>query len=870
MLSTTIFLGVVGLDCWLFWRVIFGGRPGRPEATQLTGLEEVFAALLAAVIATSWAGLVLAELGVFSLGRLSAILVAIGLALAVWASHKRIALRPLRGFRVDRYDVGAAVLAVLVAVLYARPGEHVVGGWDPGVYVNTGVSIARTGGIVITDSALGGVDQEDWAPLLYGEGNPPLHYGVRMPGFVVRDVESAAVLPQFFHVLPVWVAVLYEIGGTHLALLATPLFGWLSVVALYLLGRRLIHPGAGLLAMGLLAINISQVWFARNAFADIIVQFWLLSGFWILAVFVHSLDNNRGLAIAAAMIGGACFGFSHLVKLDAFVGPPVVLGFVVYCWLTGGAGRAHACFLAIYLILCVHTILHGYFFCLPYVCDVLGLFGVYIRIGLVVLASAVPLLLLVFWQRKRLARAAGRLSRHRAWLNGALVALVLFAGVYAYFVRPLQADLGGMDEEELAKQGEVIALLHPIALEPQTRSSRGQEVRTYVEEGILRMGWYLTPLGVWLGIAGFLYWATDRLTLSSAPLLLGALVNSVLVFYRGAIVSQFFWAFKRYVPLVVPSFILFIAFLVRELWPKQHSRWLQGIVPITIIVFLGFSYLSGSVMFWAHVEWEGVVDDVAELAAGLHENGVVLFQRSTPSIILSTPLTYVHDVEAFLLKGGAENDARLQEAVDRWHREGRAVYWIVSSSGAAPDSLGAVALVDEYDLSWPHVPELLDKLPDSISSIPARVSVYLVLDEDGGPDHYLDVSLGNEVTLVGYDLEDTEVRSGGKLYLTLYWRARESMNTDYTVFTHLIGDDGTIWGQRDSQPASGWRPTSGWAAGETVSDPIVIPVKPEAPQGVYRLQAGLYDLATMERLPVLGEGGEPVGDVVLLETIRVE
>jgi hypothetical protein len=127
--------------------------------------------------------------------------------------------------------------------------------------------------------------------------------------------------------------------------------------------------------------------------------------------------------------------------------------------------------------------------------------------------------------------------------------------------------------------------------------------------------------------------------------------------------------------------------------------------------------------------------------------------------------------------------------------------------------------------------------------------------------------LGQSVALLGYDLTPATVRPGETLHLTLYWQAQAEMETSYTVFTHLLDSQQRIWGQKDSLPLSGARPTTGWLPGEVIADEYVIPVQHDAPPGGYTIEVGMYDAATGARLPVHDAQGRPVpGDRVLLDT----
>jgi hypothetical protein len=113
--------------------------------------------------------------------------------------------------------------------------------------------------------------------------------------------------------------------------------------------------------------------------------------------------------------------------------------------------------------------------------------------------------------------------------------------------------------------------------------------------------------------------------------------------------------------------------------------------------------------------------------------------------------------------------------------------------------------------------------------------------------------------------------AGDALHLSLYWQADAPTDVPYTVFTHLVGPDGQLYGQWDNPPVWGTYPTTDWLPGENVVDRYEIPVNPDAPPGNYRLLVGVYDPSTGARLPVIDDLGEPVGDHIRLEqeiTIR--
>jgi len=108
--------------------------------------------------------------------------------------------------------------------------------------------------------------------------------------------------------------------------------------------------------------------------------------------------------------------------------------------------------------------------------------------------------------------------------------------------------------------------------------------------------------------------------------------------------------------------------------------------------------------------------------------------------------------------------------------------------------------------------------------------------------------------LLGYDLALGPYTSDQPISITLYWRALEGATAaDYTVFAHILAADGHLVGQHDGPPAAGGRPTPGWLPGEIITDRHEMTFR-ELYTGQARIEVGLYDSETMERVPT--ESGE--------------
>ena len=152
-----------------------------------------------------------------------------------------------------------------------------------------------------------------------------------------------------------------------------------------------------------------------------------------------------------------------------------------------------------------------------------------------------------------------------------------------------------------------------------------------------------------------------------------------------------------------------------------------------------------------------------------------------------------------------------------------------------------------------------------------RLAAYAVPEQmPSAPAHMLDVPLqnpesGDEVTLLGYSLGGGRLAAGDVAKVALFWQADQTPSRRYKVFLHVLDGNDQIVGQRDSEPGGGVRLTTLWQPGETIADPYGVLIHPATPPGEYRVEVGMYDPETGQRLTT--PGGE---SQVWLEPLTVE
>jgi hypothetical protein len=189
---------------------------------------------------------------------------------------------------------------------------------------------------------------------------------------------------------------------------------------------------------------------------------------------------------------------------------------------------------------------------------------------------------------------------------------------------------------------------------------------------------------------------------------------------------------------------------------------------------------------------------------------------------------------------------------------------------------GAIAPM-EYELPTPAVGDVF--VPSVATGLPARCGWLagepascslppITLTGDSIPKDA--VNFNDQLVLRAATLETPRVARGENVNVTLEWQALRSMAESYTVFVHLVGPDGVLYGQRDYWPMEGTRLTSSWQPGEIIRDPYRVLLPPDAPPGEYAIHIGLYLLDTLERLPVLNAAGQPVDNKFVVAGLVVK
>jgi hypothetical protein len=131
-----------------------------------------------------------------------------------------------------------------------------------------------------------------------------------------------------------------------------------------------------------------------------------------------------------------------------------------------------------------------------------------------------------------------------------------------------------------------------------------------------------------------------------------------------------------------------------------------------------------------------------------------------------------------------------------------------------------------------------------------------------------DANLGDQVALLGYDLEPAVIGPGQSLAVTLYWQAQRPLEINYQSFVHLIAPDGALAAQSDHLNPGDY-PTRRWPLEKYVRDRHEIVLPPDLPPGDYTLRTGLWVQSEGWRLPLFDASGVQIGDSIPMARLTI-
>ena len=517
-----------------------------------------------------------------------------------------------------KITIAAMVPLVILGVGVWRffpASEYVVGGKDPGAYVNEGIAIDRTGQLFRNDDVVPRVP-EGSRDLFFRPYGAEHYYSLRFMGVFLKDASTGEVITQWPHLFPASIAIGYRLAGTRGATNMVALWATLGLLAVYFFGARLIGRLAAFFAAVVLALNLIELWFGRYPNAEVVMQALLFAA--LLALARGHQDDDPFFAWVSGVTGAlmiflrfdvflALAGMSGALALAWIVqGRRPRLGFVVP--IVGGTAIGMA-----YYAGPMRHYFHLYEVNLPAAPVIVGL-----------VAAAAGAVLIIGRLRRYVAPVV---STYVPWVLGAVL---LALSVYALFLR-----------------GKVGLLAEHDAF----------AFRTF------RDAYFLWPALI-ASLAGCVM-VTRREFWRDPAFFLVFAGFAIFFFYKVRVVPEQFWMARRFLPIVLPgALILASGAVFGSSTPEFRRTVRRGLAASAFMAFIGWQYVIAARPVAAHLEYKGAIRQVERLAQQFTPRDLVLVEsRNAGSDFhtLAHPLAYQHGLQVLVLDS-PRPDRRLFES----------------------------------------------------------------------------------------------------------------------------------------------------------------------------------------------------------------
>lgn len=135
--------------------------------------------------------------------------------------------------------------------------------------------------------------------------------------------------------------------------------------------------------------------------------------------------------------------------------------------------------------------------------------------------------------------------------------------------------------------------------------------------------------------------------------------------------------------------------------------------------------------------------------------------------------------------------------------------------------------------------------------------------------HQTNLDFGDQIRLLGYELETKELVPGETLSLSLYWQALKEIDQDYWLLLQIVDKDGEVPLTKDGSPSAGRYATDLWKEGEIIPSRHRLQLPLEVHPGLYRIEIGIHLFGVWKWLPIIDQEGKVLGEKTSLTEISV-
>jgi hypothetical protein len=329
--------------------------------------------------------------------------------------------------------------------------------------------------------------------------------------------------------------------------------------------------------------------------------------------------------------------------------------------------------------------------------------------------------------------------------------------------------------------------------------------------------------------------------------------------------------------ILLPTFLGTVLIAVLEVlyvieWPitfillNADANYLTALVIVRTAYICGLALLFGSIVFtdtasprwetakcWAKLGSVAAVLSLIVLAIGalplyaaqryqadpMRQAVEVIKDQSTPdrANLIFDRVDTAERLAPFLPGWSAVSALQIGGKADAWSAQKIRAFSLEKPEAWYVLDFGAEQKTDQRQAIDRTLSETLCKVSREFAGS-AQVSHFV----NASPDRDLNTTavFANGLRLDRASISNTELKPGDPICLELQWSTQAPLPADYTVFVHVIDQNGQLVAQSDLQPGGGYAPTSSWPIGQPITDRHGAVLPPTLAPGEYQIVVGLY------------------------------
>jgi len=131
------------------------------------------------------------------------------------------------------------------------------------------------------------------------------------------------------------------------------------------------------------------------------------------------------------------------------------------------------------------------------------------------------------------------------------------------------------------------------------------------------------------------------------------------------------------------------------------------------------------------------------------------------------------------------------------------------------------------------------------------------------------LSFGEQVRLLGYDLNTSKLKPGEKLLVTFYWEFLEPISPNLALNLSLSNEEGNRFNASEASLLNGYLPLAQIAPGTIIRDVRKLTITPKTSPGFYRLEVGWFSPNRKQALQVEDAKGNSQGNQAFITEVEV-